>query len=124
MAFNVGGLQYFGKLDISSNGVSATPTLTEIYNNTGQTFAGSIIVASPSAFTIQASFNWADYNYSVTFTPINLVQATQTLIPYYILQSILTPSTLAISLNNWEGNDFIPNAIDDAISYYINIRLT
>lgn len=124
MAFNVGGLQYFGKLEITQvAGSFASATLTEIYNNTAQNFATSII-GSGYAFGIQASFNWADYNYSVTFTPINLVQLSQSVIPYYLNLAETTPSILVVSMSDWEGNDFVPNSIDDAISYYINIRLT
>jgi hypothetical protein len=124
MPFNVGGLQYFGKLEITqSGGGFASATLTEIYNNTGQTF-GTSGIGSQYAFGIQASVGWSGYDYSVTFTPINLVQASQSLIPYYLNQAITSPSILAISMSDWEGNDFFPNNVGNAISYYINIRLT
>ena len=124
MPFNVGGLQYFGVLEISSNGVSATPSLTEIYNNTGFTFTPQIIVGSTSAFRILAGLTWGSYSYSVTLTPINLKQASQSVIPFYIFIGEQSANTLQFNLADWEGNDYSPNAIDDSISYYINIRLT
>lgn len=124
MPFNVGGLQYFGVLEISSNGTSAVPTLTEIYNNTGVLFTPQTIIASSFAFQILAGLTWASYNYSVTLTPINLSQLSQSVIPYFITMSEATPSILQFSMADWEGNDYSPNGVDNAISYYINIRLT
>jgi hypothetical protein len=125
--FNVNGLQYFGKLSLSSNGSTLVSVLTDIYNNTGTTFTGGFIGASPSTFPIFADtgFNFSYYSYSVTFTPINLVQTSQPtpLIPFYLSVIQVADNQLQVSMADYQLNEFAPNSTDAPIEYYINIRL-
>ena len=129
MPFQVDGLQFFGKLSLFSIGATLRSSITPIYNNCTTTFEGGYIVASPSTFPIQATdplFNFEDYQYSITFTPYNLIQPNQlpTLIPYYLNQTLVASNLIQVSIADYQGNDFAPNDVDESIVYFINIRLT
>ena len=125
--FNVGGLQYFGVLSISNTDeIKITSTLTDIYNNTGFTFTGGYIASALSTFPIfgELGFNFADYNYSITLTPINVVSESNSDCPYYLIQTIVNEYTIHFLMANYQGDDYVPGFEDNSIQYYINIRLT
>ena len=129
MPFQVDGLQFFGKLSLFNDGSTLRASITPIYNTCPTSFEGGYIVASPSTFPIQSVdplFNFNDYQYSVTFTPYNLIQPNQspTFIPYYLNQYLASPNVIQVSISDYLGNDFAPNDVDEPIVYFINIRLT
>jgi hypothetical protein len=129
MPFNIEGLQYFGKVTLFNNGSDLQANFTEIYNNTGFTFAGGYIAGSTSSFPIQCTtsgFNFADYDYSITFTPINLVQSSNPsgLIPYYLNQNPVTGELIHVEMYDYQAAPFEPDAESDSIENYINIRIT
>ena len=122
--FNVNGYQYYGRLDITGDGVTCGANLTDIYNGTPFLFTTEN-ASSSFAFNIKGStnsFDWSFWSYSVTFTPINLVQLGQSVIPFFLSTTQLSTDTIQISMIDVDGNDFVPNDTI-IISYYINIRL-
>ena len=125
--FDINGLQYFGVISLYNNGSTLKSSMFEIYNNTGSVFSGGTIASSPSTFPINSSvINFDEYNYSITFTPINLIQSLNPLatIPYYLIQTLATPQLVQVAMADYQGNDFSPDGDSDSIVYYINIRLT
>ena len=129
MAFIIDGTQFFGLLSLNSNGSTLVANLITIYNNCPTTFAGGYIVSSPSTFPIQSTdplFNFNDYDYSITFTPRNLIQTSQPtpVIPYYLIQTLVTNNVIHVAMADYVGDDFSPDVNSDDIIYFINIRLT
>jgi hypothetical protein len=125
--FDINGLQYFGVISLYNNGSALQCSMFEIYNNTGSVFSGGYIASSQNAFPIQSSvINFDEYNYSITFTPINLIQSLNPLgtIPYYLIQTLASPQLIQVAMADYQGNDFVPDGDSDSIVYYINIRLT
>lgn len=125
--FDVDGLQLFGRLDLLNfAGTDCEAVLTEIYNNTPTTW-GTAKTGDTYTFEIVAgdpTFNFSAWSWSVTFTPINLVQPSQGTIPFSLSVTQISSTAIMVGLLDVHGNDFSPSTDVPYISYYVNIRLT
>lgn len=123
--FNVSGLQYFGVIEVSNvSGSTLQCIMTDIYNNTGFTFSGGNIAANTSNFTINSDVNFAGYQYSITLTPQDLINNNPSSgIPFYTTLQLVTENLINVSMADYEGNDYNV-VLNNAITYFINIRLT